>query len=118
MEYLIGESEGKIYVKESKVYDGNYRLIDKSELFRAGVAYKLFYVRIVVEIFDFAKIVLYFQNAYEIRFGEQEKSAFVVWGSVKIHVVFKNTSVAACAWRGERFRLGKKCGREYGQEGI
>jgi len=33
LEYLIGESEGKIYVKESKVYDGNYRLIDKSELF-------------------------------------------------------------------------------------
>ena len=33
LEYLISENEGKVYVKDGKVYDGNYRLVEKSELF-------------------------------------------------------------------------------------
>ena len=32
LDYIIGESEGKAYLKEGKVYDENYRLLDKSEL--------------------------------------------------------------------------------------
>lgn len=32
LDYVVGDSEGKAYVKEGKVYDENYRLLDKSEL--------------------------------------------------------------------------------------
>ena len=32
LDYVIGDSEGKAYLKDGKVYDENYRLLDKSEL--------------------------------------------------------------------------------------
>lgn len=32
LDYIISESDGKAYLKEGKVYDENYRLLDKSEL--------------------------------------------------------------------------------------